>query len=369
MMDRKLLELENAELKRQRRIDLIQAEQNETLLNQFFEVELELLACNRLCALVDILLNKFRDTFRLSSVTLFLFDPEHIAADLLSELGHQERKRVYFQPDLRLLRQLHPHEQLAFGEVDNDIRKIVFPDHPYILSAARMPLVRQNCLIGCLNLGSQDIARYTADIRYTYLSHLMSVIAVCIENCMTREHLHRISIIDMLTSVHNRRAFDKEILREVARANRVGEPLSCLFIDIDHFKKINDVYGHQTGDRVLRTLGKLLKGTLRKTDFVARYGGEEFSILLPSCAEEQAMMVAENLRTQLAKEILRSVEGAPFRITASIGCASYQPLMTLSPKDHQQHAHVLLRTADEALYQAKHAGRNRTQSKPLPAAN
>jgi len=217
-----------------------------------------------------------------------------------------------------------------------------------------------------LHLGAQDIHRYTVDYRYDYLEHLASVIAVCIENCINQENLQRLSTFDMLTNVHNRRAFDQDILKEVNRANRNNAPLSCLFIDLDYFKAINDTHGHQTGDRVLKTIGLLLKRILRKTDLIARYGGEEFAILLPGCAEAQAQQVAENLRKQVASEIFRSLEGVPFRISTSIGFSTFYPEQHPSPPDLKEASEHLVRISDEALYQAKHEGRNCIRFKPFP---
>jgi diguanylate cyclase (GGDEF)-like protein len=363
---RRIVETENTELKRTLRLTAKKIEHNEATLKRFFDVELRLLACNRLAELLDLLLNDFKTTFKLSDVRLVLFDPEHITRELLENFLSDHSSHIQLEPDQRFLKQLYPAKKLLAGEINSEDRKTLFPNNPYILSAALLPLVRQECLIGSLHLGAQDIHRYTVDYRYDYLEHLASVIAVCIENCINQENLQRLSTFDMLTNVHNRRAFDQDILKEVNRANRNHAPLSCLFIDLDYFKSINDTHGHQTGDRVLKTIGLLLKNILRKTDLIARYGGEEFAILLPGCAEAQAQQVAENLRKQVASEIFRSLEGTPFRISTSIGFSTFYPAQHQNPSDLKEESERLVRISDEALYQAKHEGRNCIRYKSYP---
>lgn len=368
-MDRKTLELENQDLKRALKLTARKVEYNESVLRRFFDTELNLLACNRLIELVKLLVEDFKSEFKLSSVSLVLFDPEQIAADLLEDLPEPYRKRIKLEPDQRLLKQLYPEGKLIAGDLDTELKKRIFPESPYILSAALLPLIRQNCLIGSLHLGADDLHRYTVDYQYDYLEHLASVISVCVENCIIQENLHRLSVIDMLTNVFNRRAFDQEIVKEIARANREDEPLSCILIDLDYFKKVNDTYGHQTGDRVLRTLGNLLKQQLRKTDLVARYGGEEFALLLPGCASEQALGVAQNIRSQISKQIFRSLEGTPFRMTASLGYTTFQPVQTHCDINQRKQAELMVRFADEALYEAKNEGRDRIYCRPFPVSS
>lgn len=155
---------------------------------------------------------------------------------------------------------------------------------------------------------------------------------------------------DGLTRIHNRHHFDKTMVQELKRHQRYSQSLSMLMIDLDHFKQINDTYGHQTGDMVLQEVGKLLSATLRSSDYPARYGGEEFVVILPQTSDDQAWLLAERLRKKLAAVKFRS-EGQLFQVTASIGVASLTP-GSLQP------AAELIREADNALYTAKASGRN-----------
>ena len=168
-------------------------------------------------------------------------------------------------------------------------------------------------IIGSLHLGSIDPSRYNPNVATDYINHLASIIGVCIENCISQETLRRLSMIDMLTKVHNRRSFNTELNREISRASRSQQPLSCLFIDLDHFKQVNDTHGHPTGDRVLRGSAQTIKDQLRKTDFIARYGGEEFAVLLPGCESQQALQIAETIREAVAKQRFISDNEQEFR--------------------------------------------------------
>lgn len=155
---------------------------------------------------------------------------------------------------------------------------------------------------------------------------------------------------DTLTGCLNRRGFDQALAREVARASRAGSDLSLLAIDLDHFKKVNDTFGHMGGDGVLREFGMLFSQAARAGDMVARTGGEEFSILLPDTASQGAVNLATRLCDRIRKHVFLA-NGKPVGITASIGIVSARP------GRGESDANLKLR-ADEALYAAKHAGRD-----------
>ncbi|MFW5857464.1 MAG: diguanylate cyclase [Planctomycetota bacterium] len=162
--------------------------------------------------------------------------------------------------------------------------------------------------------------------------------------------LERLSVTDDLTGLQNRRHFNEIFDLETRRAMRYYHPLSVIMLDIDHFKEVNDTYGHPAGDRVLQKLGQILRDHLRETDIIARYGGEEFIMALPETTPEIAHRVAERLRERIENESFGTENGKPLQITVSIGLVSR--LGQLDAKD-------LVASADEALYRAKRAGRNR----------
>ncbi len=166
------------------------------------------------------------------------------------------------------------------------------------------------------------------------------------------QKLAELSIRDELTGLYNHRFLQEKMAEEFARAARYRYPLSCFMIDIDHFKMINDSYGHPVGDKVLRELGQFFNAHLRQSDTVARYGGEEFLILLPHVGYEGADLLAERLRKKIMNLSFTAESKGSFRVSVSIGVASY-------PEDPVDRKETLLFYADKALYRAKGNGRNR----------
>ena len=169
----------------------------------------------------------------------------------------------------------------------------------------------------------------------------------------TTEKLERLATIDGMTGIYNRRHFLKLANHEWRRARRHGHPLSMLMVDIDHFKRINDSYGHPTGDAVIVHLAKLASSCKRGSDLLARIGGEEFALLLPETSLLEAKTIAERLRAEVSKARVDSVT-ADIRTTVSIGVAA--------SVDGSRDISALMLAADEALYQAKRGGRNQVVS-------
>jgi diguanylate cyclase (GGDEF)-like protein len=176
---------------------------------------------------------------------------------------------------------------------------------------------------------------------------------------VTQKKLEEQSITDGLTGLRNRRFFDERLHEEFGRAQRYSDPVSLIMLDLDHFKRVNDRWGHQAGDLVLRESAGLIRASLRDPDIPARYGGEEFAVILPKTHVQGALAVAERVWRAIGGMIFRlpGAEGevAPsaveVRITVSIGVAFF-------PSKDITSAQLLVKYADEALYQAKHSGRN-----------
>jgi diguanylate cyclase (GGDEF)-like protein len=164
------------------------------------------------------------------------------------------------------------------------------------------------------------------------------------------EHLYDASVTDALTSAYNREYFDTRLASELAYARRHSAPLSLIILDVDHFKQINDNYGHRVGDQALVSLVRVARPALRTEDVFCRYGGEEFAIILRTTDVEQAACVAERIRLIIG-ELKIETAGGTFGITVSLGCASIQCCETITSE-------ALISVADRRLYSAKHSGRN-----------
>jgi len=177
------------------------------------------------------------------------------------------------------------------------------------------------------------------------------------------QRLRRLVAIDGLTALANRRHFDHALDRELRRARRDGQPLSLVFLDLDHFKDFNDAYGHARGDEVLRLVAHTLDETFRRGgDLVARYGGEEFAVVLPGIDGRRASLYAERLRRRIWRlAIPYHNPEVTDRLTISAGVATLAPPMIATPDD-------LLRAADKALYRAKCLGRNRVATASVETA-
>jgi len=213
-----------------------------------------------------------------------------------------------------------------------------------------MPLVTQDAVLGCLTLHAAPEQHDIFERQRELLATLSEEISMSINNIKLRETLRLQSIIDPLTGLYNRRYMDETLRRELIRSQRGAKPLAIVVLDLDHFKRTNDTYGHDGGDAILKRVAQLLLANIRACDVACRFGGEEMVVLLPECDVQLAAERAELIRGLI--EALQVPHGGhTVRTTASFGVAGYP--------EHGGDPALLFQAADKALYQAKHDGRNR----------
>ncbi|HQQ62019.1 MAG TPA: sensor domain-containing diguanylate cyclase [Pseudomonadales bacterium] len=352
------LQTENARLRRTLSELMDRSEGNQQILRRFYDYESGLLACNQLPALMQLLTEGAQQHFDLQAVAVLLDDPDHQFRTLIQPLIDPALP-VRFLHDSTATRNYLGvlGTSIYLGPLPNRDRVRYFPDLDVtIQSCALLPLQQDGKVIGCIAYGSDNTERFTDDKSTDFLAHLARIIATCIDNALIHETLRRQTQTDVLTHLHNRRFFDEALDREIAIGLRSGLPVACVFLDIDHFKQINDTRGHQTGDLCLQQAAETIRKQLRKADVLARYGGEEFVCLLPGADPEKAIQTAERIRQAVEALPCRSHTDDMFNITLSAGVSVWD---VEKNRDTGNVAAQLVSSADAAMYEAKHSGRNR----------
>jgi diguanylate cyclase (GGDEF)-like protein len=299
----------------------------------------------------------------------------NMLCDMAAEIAHFERALVYFWDEtqelmqLRLARNVEKSigQEVASGNILNFWsikygRPLLVTRGPNVqadallqvidvVSALSVPLFVSNRVMGSLQLFSSGVDGFSKED-----AQLLWILSLVAENLLTREYanegLLRFAFTDYLTGLRTRGYFEQQLELEFKRAERKQQKFALLMIDIDHFKAVNDTFGHHIGDQLLRDVTSILMKDMREVDTVARYGGEEFVIILPETTQTGAVYVAQRLRR--AVEQAKFFAGSPHsvqRLSISIGVAVYDT--------DAQFKRDLIEFADAALYAAKHEGRNR----------
>ena len=232
-----------------------------------------------------------------------------------------------------------------------EVLRELTPETEYILTnndkIGAFPLTSEGEITGCI------VARSTLDKLskrdISYLEQLTRQSAITINRANTYSKVLQYATLDALTNLNNRRQFETRLKQEIAITKRQNNPLCAMMIDIDFFKKVNDTYGHASGDEVLRTVASVIKAQLRESDIPARYGGEEFAVLLPYTHIDEAKIVGERLR-KAVEETTVQLDDLTINVTISMGLAEFT---------QEETGEELFARADKALYEAKEGGRNR----------
>lgn len=234
-----------------------------------------------------------------------------------------------------------------FSKKADDVSKFV------TRSIVCVPLITRGKCLGVIelinkvedgNFGPEDLILLTTMADYT---------AIAIENARFFSKIQELTITDDLTKLYNQRFLQSRLDYEIERARRFDYALSLIFLDLDHFKDVNDTYGHLAGSKLLKEAARLISGMIRTTDMACRYGGDEFLILLPETSKKNAIVLAEKMRSAISSHIFLSEDGINATLSGSFGVASY-PVDAHNKND-------IIQKADHAMYRVKNASRNAVQ--------
>ena len=344
------LEQENQQLKKQLDLLLQNARENQQKQQRFEQFEFKLMSAESFEAILHCLENDFPRVFNYDVSSLLLINKHFSLSDLLANVSFNRSEKKF----LRVLN--FPVEWERLDKLSSTIYagRYSSTQHHWLLasnevkSIAVLPLIRRGQKIGVFCCATCDEHRFEPDQANDFFVRLAFVIGVCIENALNRDKLKLRGLTDPLTKVRNRRFFDQRLIDEINRQQRTQAPLSCILFDIDHFKKVNDTYGHLMGDEVLIEVARRIQKVLRTHEILARYGGEEFAVLMPDTSNEAATFVAQRLISAINRSQYPINAETILNITVSAGLA------TLPAGKYHDMAELLssklIANADKALY-------------------
>lgn len=337
------------------------ATENTQKMLRFQQLELKLISAQTLLELMHVVLFDYHQMFKLDAISLVLSDPNDEIRMLLELNGDltQNHSHIIFITSKESKQALVEISLFPWlGAFRRRKHEWIFPhSFPKPNTVAILPLVGHGKLLGSINLGSFSKDRFSQSLNADFLERLAAVASVCFENTLNYEWLKRAGVTDSLTGINNRRFFDQRLHEESAKARRGSTPLSCLFLDIDRFKSINDRFGHKIGDLILREVSQMMSLQMRTSDVLARYGGEEFAVLLSNTVTEEAIFIAERIRHAIAFAPIRIGQELSVSVSISVGVATIHP--SLGVESQENLGDKLLSYADSALLEAKASGRNR----------
>jgi len=321
----------------------------------FHDVAKALTSSLDLDSILQTIMEKMAEYFRPDTWSLLLMDEAHNELYFAIAVGEaaEALKEVRLKLGEGIAGWVAKHgEPVISPDVEHDprfARRIDETTQWETRSVICVPLRSRLRVLGVIQLVNVDLSQFNEPEMF-FLHALCDYAAIAIENARWVEKIQELTITDDCTGLYNARHLYKTLETEVYRSKRFGYEFSVLFIDLDHFKAVNDTYGHLVGSKLLAEVGYLVKAQLRLIDFAFRYGGDEFVILLPQTGKDSALVVAKRLRDALRASSFCRDEGLNLNVRASIGLATY-------PHDARD-AHDVIRQADEMMYLVKNTTRD-----------
>jgi diguanylate cyclase (GGDEF)-like protein len=321
---------------------------NEKIARRFFEIEKRILTVLNFTDLFEVLLAEIRQQFKVPYAWMTLIEKSEII-NFIQQLESSDRLKA----------RLNLVDRETFGElvgtqmkpllVNQDLKpyyRLLPQSRPYaVQSMAIAPIALDGEIIGSLNQADISCRRFQPGMDVSLLEQLAVKVSLCLSNVTAHEKLRFLAYHDPLTGLLNRRVMASVLAREFARSRRYPQFLSLVFLDLDHFKHVNDRYGHDRGDELLVYVAKGLTQLSRATDVVARYAGDEFVIILPETTKESAAQLMRRICAYFSEHPL-DIKAMRIPVSISFGIASAEDEGVLDPES-------LLKKADNALYEAK----------------
>lgn len=331
--------------------------ENEEIARKFYEVEKKILTILRFKDLFEVLLTEIRGQFNVPYVWLTLIE----SSDTLHLLESMTDMDEALRASINIVDQSaffalvgKQTEPILINDGLKPWFKLLPGDRNYLVkSMAIAPITMDGETIGSLNQGDASPGRFEPDMDTSLLEQLATKVSLCLSNVTAHEKLKFLAYHDPLTGLLNRRVMEKALQREVNRARRYNLPLSLIFLDLDYFKTVNDTYGHEAGDALLKYLAVNLSEKTRETDIVARFAGDEFVIILPETEAAYATNLMDRVKRQLDASPLILPDGTTIPAPISYGVADIQDI----DPDNENPA-MLLKKADDRLYIKKAARDN-----------
>lgn len=289
------------------------------------QMHLMLMEALDLQALVEVLLVSMPRHFSFRTAELWLYDPEDILAGLIGgsqRYGNQLQlqKDVF---DMQELYDLEPDITLV-DATDSRMFEVLKTDHG-VEYALLMPLMDSGRLIGSYHCGMMDASLAQGEAEEDVIAHLASVVSVCFKNCVARQQVSQLTMLDPLTHVSNLRGFEKDIAREIARARRGDQPVTVLMMAIDDYEELYVHYGKVTGQFVMKKVAERISSDLRATDYMARLSDAGMAVLIPGSGEALGHDIAERMRKDIDEFSIDDGRGAVLEVTLSIGVVTWEP--------------------------------------------
>ncbi len=324
---------------------------NEKSGNTFHAIESRILSVLNFKDLFVVLLSEIKNQFKVPFAWVTILQDTEISGMMTDALEGSEK----LKKDLNFI------DKATFMRlIENNIAPLLLNDnlHHYsklfperrcflVKSMTIAPITLDGEIIGSLNLADSNPERYTPDLDSSLIRKLAMKMSLCLSNVVAHEKIKFLAYNDTLTTLPNRRFTETSLEQEYMRAQRYGNPLSVVFMDLDYFKRVNDTYGHEQGDELLKYLGRNLSKMIRQSDIIGRFAGDEFVAILPETEIDEAHLQMNRIQEWFSENPLRSGQNR-IPISISFGIAS-------TKNDESNSAKSLLKIADERLYEVKHS--------------